>query len=90
VDEGTTWQSLPTDAFVEILLCLPQSWQRLVCLVCQHWRAVIDERTLPQSKPVLELISAELAQRPTRALIHALIEGVHPNIWLVGPRRTAL
>jgi CRP-like cAMP-binding protein len=45
VDEGTTWWSLPTDAFVEILLRLPPSWQRLVRLVCRHWRAIIDERT---------------------------------------------
>ncbi|KAG0551055.1 hypothetical protein BDA96_01G391000 [Sorghum bicolor] len=55
VDElGTTWRSLPTDAFVEILLRLPPSRQRLLRLVCRHWRAVIDERTPPQSnKPAV-------------------------------------
>jgi hypothetical protein len=42
-DEGTTWRSLPTDAFVEILLRLPPSSRRWVRLVCRHWRAVIDD-----------------------------------------------
>ncbi|KAL6644277.1 hypothetical protein ACP70R_015885 [Stipagrostis hirtigluma subsp. patula] len=36
---------LPTDAFVEILLCLPTSSRRRLRLVCKRWRDVIDERT---------------------------------------------
>jgi hypothetical protein len=57
--------------------------------MCWHWRAVIDKRTPLQIKLVFELMSAELAQWPTRALIHALIEGIQPNIWLVAPHHTA-
>ncbi|CAO2207137.1 unnamed protein product [Urochloa humidicola] len=37
--------SLPTDAFVEILLRLPPSCRLWARLVCRHWRDVIDART---------------------------------------------
>ncbi|TVU05394.1 hypothetical protein EJB05_48554, partial [Eragrostis curvula] len=37
--------SIPTDAFVDILLRLPQSARRRFRLVCRHWRDVINERT---------------------------------------------
>ncbi|TVU05372.1 hypothetical protein EJB05_48531, partial [Eragrostis curvula] len=37
--------TLPTDAFVEILLRLPTSARRRFRLVCKRWRDIIDERT---------------------------------------------
>ncbi|CAD6211232.1 unnamed protein product [Miscanthus lutarioriparius] len=77
-DEGTTWWSLPTDSFTEILLHLPPSCRRMVRLVCRHWRAVIDGRTPPQSKPAVPacftgitsasayVIDADIATGPCR------------------------
>ncbi|XP_062191328.1 uncharacterized protein LOC133895172 [Phragmites australis] len=42
MEEG--WD-FPTDTFMEILLCVPPSSRRRLCLVCRHWRDIIVEWT---------------------------------------------
>ncbi|KAF0909566.1 hypothetical protein E2562_037192 [Oryza meyeriana var. granulata] len=73
---------LPTDAFEQILLCVPPSRRRRLRLVCRHWRNVIDERTPVRLGGAKTL--AFVNHRPTGSAAYVLddvVEGRVRELW---------
>ncbi|TVU05374.1 hypothetical protein EJB05_48533, partial [Eragrostis curvula] len=60
--------TLPTDAFVEILLRLPTSARRRFRLVCKRWRDVINERT-PERQTRSQILAFISCSSRSRALV---------------------
>ncbi|KAK1670592.1 hypothetical protein QYE76_058758 [Lolium multiflorum] len=52
----SSWD-LPTDALVEILVRLPPNARRHLRLVCQHWRELIDRRTVTDMRRRTKIIA---------------------------------
>ncbi|CAL4999566.1 unnamed protein product [Urochloa decumbens] len=81
-DEGL---SLPTDAFVEILLRLPPSCRLWARLVCRHWRDVIDART-PRIPPPKVLAFFTSNKSASVYVVDDLERGRGRQVWRVSAK----
>ncbi|KAL6661731.1 hypothetical protein ACP70R_001115 [Stipagrostis hirtigluma subsp. patula] len=79
MDDG--W-SLPTDAFVEVLLRLPPSARRRFRLVCRYWRDVVDTRTPEmQSRSVLLVSTVHGGDTASAYAVEGLPEACSTEVW---------
>ncbi|KAL6661202.1 hypothetical protein ACP70R_000586 [Stipagrostis hirtigluma subsp. patula] len=83
--------TLPTDAFVEVLLRLPPRRRRRLRLVCRYWRDVISERSpVRRSQPTLALAFVVRYEGYTKAsaaayAIDDVAEGRCRELWRSKP-----
>lgn len=72
--------TLPTDAFVDILLRLPTSARRRLRLVCKRWRDVINERT-PERQLRAKILAFTSQDRVSRAFVFDDKTGHRRHAW---------
>ncbi|CAL4999536.1 unnamed protein product [Urochloa decumbens] len=82
VDEGL---SLPTDAFVEVLLRLPTICRLWARHVCRHWRDVIDART-PRIPPPKVLAFFSNDKTASVYVVDDLEHGWGREVWRISAK----
>ncbi|CAL5005521.1 unnamed protein product [Urochloa decumbens] len=86
VDEGL---SLPTDAFVEVLLRLPPICRLWARLVCRHWRDVIDART-PRIPPPKVLAFFSNNKTASVYVVDDLEHGQGREVWRISAKESRI
>ncbi|KAF0909144.1 hypothetical protein E2562_031646 [Oryza meyeriana var. granulata] len=79
MEDVISFEDLPTDAFVQILLRIAPSKRRRLRLVCRRWRNVIDSRAPVRQSRVKTLVY--LPAGTAAYVLDDLAEGCYRELW---------